>query len=327
MSNPGSRALALVITVVVGLTAFLVPSAGAAETGTISGTVTVAGGGPAPKLDTQAQVQVLEGGTWKVVENYYTGYLGGYTSAPLVPGTYRVEFTNMDYVTQVSAPVSVTADATVVVDAALDPGASIQGRFTVPAGGPAVDGMVRVYQQSASGYWVQVDHGLVDPNGTYVVGGLTGGSYKVGFGDFKGSYATEYFDNVATLDQAKVLAVQPGSSTTGIDVTLSTEALPQPPPPAPVATSVTVSRGARIVGRPRVGQRVRARIGTVTPADATVRYAWLLDGRRIKNATRRSLRLKAPMSGHSVSVKVFATAPGLARWVSVSRVREVRPAR
>ena len=305
------------------------PPAAAAANGTISGTVTAVGG-THTKLHTQAQVQVYQGGTWQDVENAYTGYLGTYTTQPLAPGTYRVEFSNMDYLTQVSAPVTVTSDAPATVDAVLDPGATIQGRFTVPVGGPAVDGFVRVYERSSTGHWLQVDHGLVDPNGTYYVGGLAGGAYKVGFSDFKNSYKPEFFDNVATLEQAVVLNLAAGAGATGIDVTLSTEQLPIPaptPPPPPVASHVVVKGVPRIVGKPRVGERVRAKIGTVTPTSAKVRYVWLLDGRRIKKATGRSLRLKAPMAHHWVSVKVIATAPGLERWTNVSRVREVRPAR
>ncbi len=329
MSTLGIRTL--VLAVLASLCAFLAPPAVAADPGTISGTVTVAGTGSVyTKLHTQAQIQVLTGGSWQEVENAYTDYPGTYTSQPLTPGTYRVAFSNMDYVTQVSAPVTVTSDVATIVDAALDPGANIQGRFTVPADGPVVDGSVRVYERSSSGHWQQVDYGLVDPNGTYYVSGLVGGAYKVGFSDFKNNYKPEFFDNVATLDQAQVLNVAPGTAATGIDVTLSTEQLPVPAPtptPTPVATSVQVKGTPRIVGKPRVGERVRAKIGTVTPTSAKVRYVWALDGRRIKKATGPSLRLKAPMKGHILSLKVTATAPGLTPFTGQARSRFVRPPR
>jgi hypothetical protein len=332
VSSLGKRALALAISVLVGLSVFLVPSAQAAGTGTISGTVTVADGGPAMKLETQAQVQVLEGGAWKVVENYYTRY--AYTSAPLAPGTYRVHFSNMDFATQVSAPVYVAADAVVTVDAVIDPGATVQGRFTVPADGPVADGFVRVYERSSTGHWLQVDHGLVDPNGTYYVGGLAGGAYKVGFSDFTNNYKPEFFDNVATLDQAVVLNVAAGTDATGIDVTLSTEQLPIPAPtptptptPTPVETNVGVKGQPRIVGIPRVGQKVLAKVGTLTPSTAKVRYIWTLDGRRIKKATKRSLRLKAPMKGHILGLTIVASSPGLTPLRLQARSRFVRPAR
>jgi hypothetical protein len=329
VSSLGNRVLALVVSIFVALAVFLVPSAQAAGTGTISGTVTAAEGA-AMKLDTTAQVQVLDGGTWKVVESYRTRYT--YTSAPLAPGTYRVEFSNMDFATQVSAPVYVAADAAVTVDAVMDPGATIQGRFTIPAGGPVPDGFVHVYQRSSTGYWVPVDNGFVDPNGTYYVGGLAGGAYKVGFIDFKSNYKPEFFDNVATLDQAAVLNIAAGADATGIDVTLSTEQLPIPAPtptptPTPVLTHVTIDGQPRITGTPRVGQKVRAKLRALTPSSAKVRYIWAIDGRRIKNATKRSLLLKAPMKGHILSLKIVATSPGLTSFRGRARSKFVRPAR
>lgn len=328
MRNLGGRLLAVVISLFVALAVFLVPSAQAAGTGTISGTVTTAEG-VAMKLDTKAQVQVLDGGTWKLVESYYTRYT--YTSQPLAPGTYRVEFSNMDFATQVSAPVQVTADAVTTVDAVMDPGATVQGRLTIAAGGPVVDGFVHVYERSSTGHWLPVDNGFVDPNGTYYVGGLAGGAYKVGFVDFKNNYKPEFFDNVATLDQATVLNIAAGADATGIDVTMSTEQLPIPAPaptptPTPVATHVLV-KSVRIVGIPRVGQTVRAKLGTTTPSTAKVRYIWTLDGRRIKKATKRSIRLNAPMQGHILGLKIVASSPGLTSLRLQARSRFVRPAR
>lgn len=326
------RVPALVLTVLAALVAastFFVQPATAAGTGTISGTVTLAGA-TGKHMYTYGQIQVLNGSTWTRVgdDGVYADYVTGhYQTEPLLPGTYRIEFTNMDYRTQVSGPVDITADTTAVVDITLDPGANIRGHFTIPDGGPAVDGNVHVMESSSSGYWVEVDNGFMEPDGTYYVSGLAGGKYKVWFGDFKHYYATEYYDNVATIDQAQVLSIPPGGSATDIDVLMSHEALPVPPPPAPVPTSVSVSRAPRVVGIMRVGQRVRAKIGTVTPATATVRYAWFMDGRRIKKATSAHLRLKRVLVGRRVGVRVTVTAPGLDRWRSVSRAKMVRSAR
>lgn len=311
-------------------TIFFVQPATAAGTGTISGTVTATGAG-GTWMPTNESVQVLNGSTWTSVDtDVSSAYAGHYETGQLAPGTYRMQFTNMNYRTYVSGPVNVTADSTVVVDAVLDPGANIQGRMSVPAGGPAVAGNVHVMERSSAGYWVEVDNGFVEPDGTYYVGGLAGGSYKVWFGDFNRYYANEYYDNVATVDQARVLTVPAGGSVTNIDVLLSNEALPVPPPtsvPAPVPTSVSVSRGPRVTGTMRVGERVRAKIGALTPASATVRYAWFKDGRKIKKATGPRLRLKPTMVGHRISVRVTATSPGLDRWQSNSLAKMVRPAR
>ncbi|HXH79698.1 carboxypeptidase-like regulatory domain-containing protein [Nocardioides sp.] len=333
MTTRRNRALLPLIALLLGLAGLLAPPAAAAGTGTISGTITATGSG-GTWMPTNASVQVLNGSTWTSVDsNVSTGYPGHYETGQLVPGTYRMQFTNMNYRTYVSAPVSVTADATVVVDAVLDPGANIQGRFNIPADGPAVDGNVHVMERSSGGFWVEVDNAFMEPDGTYYVGGLAGGNYTVWFGDFKRYYAAEYYDNVATADQARVLTLPPGGSVTKIDVLVSHEPLPVPPPPVPpvppvpVPTSVSVDRAPRVAGTMHVGQRVRATIGTVSPASATVSYAWFQDGRRVKKATARQLRLTPAMVGHRVGVRVTVTAPGLDRWRSFSMAKKVRPAR
>jgi len=315
VSNLGGRVIALVVTVLLGLAALVVPPAMAAEMGTIRGEVSDLDTTVPPEGQTQVQLQVLDGSTWRIVENYYANRNGNYTTAPLPAGTYRVEFSNPGYRTEVSEPVSVTDGSTTYVDATLVRGATIQGRVSVPSGGPGANAWIRVYERESRTTWSQLNETPVQPDGTYSVGNLAIGAYKVAFGDLYGHFATEFFDNVATLEEAQILILESGSVTT-IDVTLS-----------PVATSVTASGGPRIVGTPRVGTKVRAKIGTVTPASATIRYVWLLDGRRIKKATSRRLRLKAPMAGHRVSVKVAVTSPGLDRYTAVSRAKRVRRAR
>ena len=65
----------------------------------------MAGPSPSSPFPTQAQIQVQDGSAWKVVENAYTTTFtrsGPYASEPLLPGTYRVQFSNPDAITQVS---------------------------------------------------------------------------------------------------------------------------------------------------------------------------------------------------------------------------------
>jgi len=314
VSNLGGRVIALVVTVLLGLAALVVPPAMAAEMGTIRGEVSDLDTTVPPEGQTQVQLQVLDGSTWRIVANYYADQDGNYATDPLPAGTYRLEFSNPGYITRVSEPVNVTDGSTTYVDVTLIRGATIQGRVSVPSGGPGASGWIRLYERKGS-TWPLLIETPMQPDGTFSVGDLLYGAYKVSFGDFTGHYATEFFDNVATLEEAQVVILESGSVTT-IDATLS-----------PVATSVTASGGPRIVGTPRVGTKVRAKIGTVTPASATIRYVWLLDGRRIKKATSRRLRLRAPMAGHRVSVKVAVTSPGLDRYTAVSRAKRVRRAR
>lgn len=85
------------------------------------------------------------------------------------------------------------------------------------------------------------------------------------------------------------------------------------------------ARGPRIAGLPRAGKVLTARIGTVTPSPTTVRYHWLVDGRRIPGATGAQVRLLKRWAGHRITVKVrYARAGYETRTVTSSGVRVIR---
>ena len=75
--------------------------------------------------------------------------------------------------------------------------------------------------------------------------------------------------------------------------------------------AVTVAPGRltlarpRIAGRPVVGRRLVVR--TVATPGARLRVRWYADGRVVRGATTRSLRLTGRMRGHRISVRVTAS--------------------
>jgi hypothetical protein len=75
---------------------------------------------------------------------------------------------------------------------------------------------------------------------------------------------------------------------------------------------------------PRVGKADRARAGTWTPRPTTFRYQWLLDGKKIKSATRSTVKVKRSWRGHKLSVKVTAGLAGHRPGTAVSAARKVR---
>lgn len=85
------------------------------------------------------------------------------------------------------------------------------------------------------------------------------------------------------------------------------------------------AKGPRIAGTPKVGKVLTARIGTLAPSPTSVRYHWLVDGRRIPGATGAQVRLLQRWAGHRITVKVRYVRAGYeTRTVTTSGVRVSR---
>ncbi len=151
----------------------------------------------------------------------------GAYSFSLPPGTYRIGFATFgssaylpsywhDKSTLASAdPISVVVGQTVDnVDATLKPGGTIRGRVTGSGGGLAGIS-VTVYDGTGS-YFASAS---TASDGSYSVGGLRTGSYRVSFGATAG-YQSEWYSGKDSLVNATPVAVTEGATTTGIDAAL-----------------------------------------------------------------------------------------------------------
>jgi hypothetical protein len=195
---------------------------------TISGTVTVAGGG-APSCG--VIVGAYDPATGELVSGAETASDGSYVIEGLRAGNYAVSYSPScpDYAvewfndkgdrSQANAvPVTAVADAT-DIDALLEAGGSIAGTVTVAGGGaPPCD--VNVIARDAAtgdivaGTWTATD-------GTYSIGALRGGSsYTVEFDPTCPEYRTEWYDNEPDSSQAEAVAVVAGEETGNIDALL-----------------------------------------------------------------------------------------------------------
>jgi endoglucanase len=96
---------------------------------------------------------------------------------------------------------------------------------------------------------------------------------------------------------------------------------PTPPP------TVQVGAKPRLVTAPVAGEKVVAKVRKQKGWTRGVRlsYQWLLDGKRIRGATKRSLVPTDTMIGRDVSVTVTGRAPGHLPAVSRSSERTVQP--
>jgi Carboxypeptidase regulatory-like domain len=191
--------------------------------GSLSGTVTGAGGVPLEHVEVKVYGSVGYAASAETAAN------GTYTVAGLAPGNYEVQFLpgNGDYLQQYydgkstraeSSQVMVTAgQTTTAVDAALTLGGQISGTVTdAVSQTPLNHAEVKVYN-STDGYVAKAE---TSSNGEYTVSGLAPGNYEVGFAA-GGGYAPQFYEGSLTLAEAKAVPVTAGASTHGIDAALA----------------------------------------------------------------------------------------------------------
>jgi 5-hydroxyisourate hydrolase-like protein (transthyretin family) len=178
-------------------------------------------------------------GGWVSVMNVDTESDGTYDLGELAAGTYRVGFFEpweypLSYLAQyyndktslaAADDITVTADSTTVgIDATLAAAGHITG--TVHAGPSYLGDMyVTAWRSDGSGGWRGVNRVQTDGDGSYDIGGLTTGTYRVAFDhdplDGPKIFLTQYYDNRQSFDAADDIAVTAGSTTSGIDATMA----------------------------------------------------------------------------------------------------------
>ena len=85
---------------------------------------------------------------------------------------------------------------------------------------------VAAYRSNGSGGWDQVNQTPTAASGSYNLGGLPTGSYRIEFEDDSGAYVTQYYNNKPTKDLGNDVAVTAGATTADINATLVTLAGP-----------------------------------------------------------------------------------------------------
>jgi len=165
-----------------------------------------------------------------------TGTLAnGSWSALVDPGTYMVSFnpTALDagYLTEYfdgvrsnvdADEVAVTDAAVGMLDATLIKGGSIEGTVTAQGDGlPVANVNVRPYIWTGSAWEWSSSETVTGADGSYEAINLWPGLYRVQFSDPGGLYATEYYEDSATLDGANSVTVTGGAVTPGVSVALS----------------------------------------------------------------------------------------------------------
>jgi hypothetical protein len=139
-------------------------------------------------------------------------------------GTKYIEQFNGGSANAYQAPmITVTAGAnTAGVNAAMVVGGSITGSLSDNIGGSASDPSLCInvspVADTTDASWGSSC--TVGANGSYSVGGLPAGSYRVSYVDDQGKYLTQYYKDVAVQSDATPVSVDQGQATGGIDDTL-----------------------------------------------------------------------------------------------------------
>jgi protocatechuate 3,4-dioxygenase beta subunit len=223
----------------------IAPAANAIPMGLVSGTVS-SGGAPAVGVEVTAYSYDAGDDYWYYVDDASTGATGAYTF-DLPEGEYRLGFQDFDgrYVEEfydnapdVESPQAVTItadDATpVVANADLQAAAHITGTVLGTGAAPVEDIRVTAWREVVENpgtpdeyvdYWF-AGRGYTNELGSYDVGGLPGGTFRIEFEDTRvyeeAEYATEYYDDQPSLygDGTADLVVAPATTRGDINATL-----------------------------------------------------------------------------------------------------------
>ncbi|WP_308798340.1 cell wall-binding repeat-containing protein [Agromyces silvae] len=262
------------------------------------GTVVDSAGRPVAGAQISSSVADGDASARKLVT---TNSVGAYELHGLPAGEYTLWINATGYFSDVRTPLELATGAHLSVGAVvLTRMATLSGTLKAD-GGFDVDGqvLVELYRFEAGEYRFVVSEStrlrpFYEP-GTYTIGQLRPGKYKLAFGHGWSGYATEWWSDQPDLASATVFELAEGETRSGFDAELA-------------GGRVRLS-DVRVEGVPAVGHELTA-TGSSSTAGATLTYQWSMNGTPIAGATERTLRLTPAHLGARVSVTVSAGATG-----------------
>lgn len=253
------------------------------------------------------------------VSQTYTDSSGSYRFDELPEGTYTLEFEPWDRVhlpefwgdkttlTAANDVVLAAGESRSAVNASLAKGAEIRGSVLDPDGERVREGFVRAYAKSAVGNdapWVERSNALLTGNGTYRLGGLPAGTYRIEFGSFGEQLSSTFWGNSNTIVQASDIVLGAGQVRGDVTAALAWRA------DARGQTKLVNKAIPKISGNPLVGSTLQASDGSWTELGISPSYQWYAGGTKIASATSSSFRLTPAFLGKTITVHVRATKPG-----------------
>ncbi|MDZ7832969.1 MAG: carboxypeptidase-like regulatory domain-containing protein [Desulfobacterales bacterium] len=198
---------------------------GIMEHGAISGYVS----GPSGTELFNAEVRAYDSNGRSVGSTFTDEALGYYNLGNLAPDTYKIyfqsyspshasEFYNDKPVMKFADPVGVTGgNTTSGIDAQLELGGLITGLVSDASGIPLSG--IRVYCYNK--YQEMIMSVYTGTDGTYSIGWLREGTYKLRFYDYAGTYSVEWYDNKTNFCESNAISVTAGATTSGINAALA----------------------------------------------------------------------------------------------------------
>lgn len=251
---------------------------------------------------------------------------GSFDIGPLYSGEYVLRFGDEQsnrYVTEWwdDAPTEAAAKKVQLaheesvdgLDAVLDDLPHITGRVQGAGGASARGAVVRAFRFNGPDSFYEVDSSPVAADGSYDVGGLQPGTYRLEFDAAPGMYRSECWKNVRRIAVADDVVISRTTSVHGMDAVLS------------VASPVRATQEPSIKGRARVGQPLRVDNGTWDVGPLRFAYQWRADGVAIPGAIDRSLWPGPRLRGKHISVRVRVTAIDRERSPGLVVARRTQP--
>lgn len=205
--------------------------------GRISGTINLDAGGTEAGLVASAWSNAS--GSWRLISNAITNDTGGYSIRGLLPGNYRVMFSDSSiyipprFVTEYydnvlsiedAQDVPVTAGVTTSgINASLGSYGSVSGNVKAYDGTTNLRNIsVDVYRyDSANTTWDYFASEFTDENGNYEVYGLGTENIRVGFFDPYDQFEPEFYNDQPDLASADNIGVNLGETTANINAQLA----------------------------------------------------------------------------------------------------------
>lgn len=169
---------------------------------------------------------------WETVKTVTSQANGSYDIGGLDDGAYRLGFLDPagNYAREyhdnktdvgIADSISLTSAASVTTNASLATASRIQGTVTNDSGSSLQGIYVYAYRSNGGGSWSYLGQALTQADGSYDLGGLAQGTYRIEFHDSEGFHVREYYDDAPGFGSATDIAVGASVTLTGYDAELT----------------------------------------------------------------------------------------------------------
>ena len=179
-----------------------------------------------PLASASVTVYQNQAGSWNAIRTVNADVLGHYDVGGLVPGTYRLGFSLIGFVSEYfedalsvtsARNVDVTPGGTAVASASLAPIPHVSGRVTSKFTGQPITGVTAYAYRYIDGSWGGVHGVTTNANGEYDFADLSAGTYRLKFSS--SGYVLQYYDGKSVFADATTITVG-FADVTGLDVVM-----------------------------------------------------------------------------------------------------------